>query len=91
MSEQHTWEPSEDIAPHGVTTGRWSGTATKRKSHTVFSTKFMVVTGTLSQGFEFYGPFDTEVDAERWVWDNLKPITKKNAVHIEKFNHVGSE
>ncbi len=61
---------------------------TSRKSHTVFSTKFMVVVGSLAQGFEFYGPFDTMVDAERWTWDNLTPGT---SVHVEKLNHVKVE
>ena len=70
------------VKPLQLQSGR---TRTNRKTHTVFSTKFMVVSGTLGTGFEFYGLFDDIESAERWVRHNLKPGT---LVRIEEFNHV---
>lgn len=43
-----------------------------RRTHTVYPTKYLLVTGELTTGFDFYGPFDSVEKAGRWATDNLK-------------------
>lgn len=72
----------------GVTgTGRWSD-CPSRVSHTVYPVKYMVVTGTLGAGFEFYGPFDDIAATDSWVRRNLKTQT---SVRIERLNYVKAD
>lgn len=54
-----------------VQTGRWLGKG-GRIAHTVYPVKFMVVTGELTTGFEFYGLFDTVDKAEKWAATSIK-------------------
>jgi hypothetical protein len=61
----------EDIQRHGTVTGRWSGN-TGRITNTVYPIKYMVVTGELTTGFVFYGPFDSLSKAGQWATYNLK-------------------
>jgi len=42
------------------------------KTHIVYRPSYIVVTGNLSAGFSFYGPFDGILKAEKWVEENLK-------------------
>lgn len=61
----------------GTATGRWTeteggGSNGGRRTHTVYPTKHLLVTGELTTGFKFYGPFDTVEKAGRWATDNLK-------------------
>ena len=58
---------------HGTTTGRWRPDG--RTSNTVYPVKHMLVTGELTTGFQFYGPFDTVAKAGQWATDNLRPGT----------------
>ncbi len=44
----------------------------ERKSHTTLKTSYLLVTGELSRGFTFYGPFNTPADAGKWAAGNLK-------------------
>jgi len=46
-----------------------------RVSHTVYPIKYMVVTGELTTGFTFYGPFETINKAGQWATTNLKSGT----------------
>lgn len=60
-----------------------------RRTHTVYPTKHLLVTGELTTGFEFYGPFDTVEKAGRWATDNLKKgefhrVHNMHDVRIEK-------
>ncbi len=64
----------EMVQRHGTMTSRWPGRG-GRVTHTVFPVKHMVVTGELTTGFRFYGPFDTLTAAGRWATANLKPGT----------------
>jgi hypothetical protein len=57
-----------------VQTGRWSGKG-GRTSHTVYPIKYLLVTGDLTTGFQFYGPFATVASAGQWATRNLKPGT----------------
>ena len=43
-----------------------------RKSRTVLKDAFVLITGELTLGFTFYGPFDTRVAAGEWAQANLK-------------------
>lgn len=43
-----------------------------RVTHTVYPTKYMVVTGELTTGFQFYGMFDNAAVAGRWATLNIK-------------------
>lgn len=43
-----------------------------RRTHTIYPTKYLLVTGELTTGFDFYGPFDSVEKAGRWATDNLK-------------------
>ena len=72
------WEPGHDgrlrnVTVHGATTGRWRGDG--RVNHTVYPIKYMVVTGELTTGFTFYGPFDTLDKAGQWATVNLRAGT----------------
>ena len=58
------------IQYHGAQTGRWPSTA--KRTHTVYPTKYVVVTGTLDEGFTFYGSFTTAILASDWADLNLK-------------------
>lgn len=55
---------------YGTTTGRWSGRG-GRATHTVYSTKYLLVTGELTTGFQFYGPFNSVAAAGQWATANL--------------------
>jgi len=59
----------ESFRPRAATTGRLSG---GRVKHTIYPVKYMVVTGDLTTGFQFYGPFDTVEKAEEWAAHGLK-------------------
>lgn len=48
---------------------------TGRTSHTVYPVKYLLVTGELTTGFQFYGPFDSVAAAGQWATVNLKPGT----------------
>ncbi len=61
----------EGLQQHGATTGRWLGKG-GRVTNTVYPIKYMVVTGELTTGFVFYGPFDSVAATERWATHNLK-------------------
>lgn len=65
---------AEVIQYYGVATGRWPQRI-GRTTHTVFPIKHMLVTGELTTGFQFYGPFDTVFAAGQWATKNLKPGT----------------
>lgn len=43
-----------------------------RTTHIVYPVKHILVTGELTTGFQFYGPFDTVAGAGQWATDNLK-------------------
>ena len=43
-----------------------------RKSRTVLKVQYMVVTGELTTGLAFYGPFPAHETANKWALDNLK-------------------
>ncbi len=45
---------------------------TGRVSRTVYPIKYLVVTGELTTGFQFYGPFNTRDAAGQWATGNLK-------------------
>lgn len=62
----------EPVQVHVPTTGRRSG---GRTSHTVYPVKHLLVTGELTTGFQFYGPFDSVAAAGQWATDHLKPGT----------------
>jgi len=70
-------ELPKDIT-YGTRTGRWpaaiAGARMNRRlrSHTVYPQKWMVVTGGLSMGFKFYGPFENAAKANLWADANLK-------------------
>lgn len=90
---QEAWENDDAPMPrgantHGVTTGRWSGAAEGRKSHTVYPKQVIVLVGTLGRGIDFYGPFKDGYAAAKWVEDNLQPGAD---VRMEPFNNVGDE
>lgn len=61
----------EMVQAHGTVTDRGLGTS-GLSSHTVYPVKYMVATGNLTTGFDFYGPFATMVAANLWVTANLK-------------------
>lgn len=44
----------------------------ERKSHTMLKTSYILVTGELTLGFTFYGPFDDPAKAGQWAAKNLK-------------------
>ena len=76
--EPPDWEKVQDgrlraIKPHGAETGRWRSDG--RVKHTVYPIKYMVVTGELTTGFTFYGPFDTMDKAGQWATANLRAGT----------------
>ena len=64
--------------PKGITigtrTGRWPSAASggHARSHTVYTKKYIAVTGDLSAGFKFYGPFENAAFANGWADANLK-------------------
>ena len=76
----HTTLPQPLIQMHGATTGRWSG-KDGRKTHTVYPVKYMVAVGDLTQGFQFYGPFDTCERARVWGSANLN-LKAATAYHV---------
>lgn len=43
-----------------------------RISRTVYPVNHLLVTGALTTGFIFYGPFDTVAEAGQWATDNLR-------------------
>jgi len=43
-----------------------------RKTHTVYPLKYIVVTGELTTGFQFYGPFESVAKAGQWATSQLK-------------------
>lgn len=43
-----------------------------RKTHVTYPLKYLLITGELTTGFRFYGPFDSVEKAGRWATDNLK-------------------
>lgn len=70
------WEPAESLRIgkiHGAVTGRWRSDG--RVTHTVYPVKHMVVTGGLTTGFTFYGPFDSVGLARQWAGSNLRTDT----------------
>jgi hypothetical protein len=75
------------IQYHGVTTGRFPPSKLNfgRVTHTVYPVKYMVVVGTLGQGFDFYGPFNTAEKATAWARHNLHIGV---SVTVEKFHDV---
>ncbi len=44
-----------------------------RKTHVTYPLKYLLITGELTTGFRFYGPFDSVEKAGRWATNNLKP------------------
>ena len=47
--------------------------------------KYLVITGDLTNGFDFYGSFDTTSEADRWASSNLK---KSIVYKIYPLKHV---
>lgn len=45
---------------------------TGRVSRIVYPIRYLVVTGELTTGFQFYGPFNTRDAAGQWATGNLK-------------------
>ena len=68
----------------GTVTGRWPR-RDGRVTNTVYAKQYMVIVGTLGQGFEFYGPFDTVAKAAEWAGDNLHTGVY---VNVEEFHNV---
>ena len=59
----------------GTRTGRWPSASNgggHAQTHTVYPQKYMVVTGGLSLGHQFYGPFENAAKANDWAVANLK-------------------
>lgn len=54
-----------------------------KTSHVVHRDAFILVTGELTTGFHFYGPFDSVELAGKWAQDNLKDGTfyRTQAMH----------
>ena len=46
-----------------------------RKSHHVLIDQYMLVTGELTTGFHFYGPFKSRDKVGQWAQENLRDDT----------------
>jgi len=82
------WGPGEQLRIgkiHGAQTGRWRSDG--RATHTVYPIKYMVVTGELTSGFIFYGPFDSMDVARQWAGSNLRTDT---FYRVHNMHDVGS-
>lgn len=67
-------QPRPDLQYHGTTTGRFPPSKMNfgRVTHTVYPVRYMVAVGSLSKGFQFYGPFTEDKGAARWGYNNIK-------------------
>ena len=59
-----------------------------RLSHNVYPTKYMVVTGDLEKGFQFYGLFISEDAAREWV--NFA-LALNASYSVQPFSDVGGQ
>lgn len=59
-----------------------------RTTHTMYPVKHILVTGELTTGFQFYGPFDTVAEAGQWATYNLRPGT---AHRVHDMYYIGGE
>jgi len=59
------------MQPHEMMTKHWLNKH-GRVTNTVYPIRYMVVTGELTTGFQFYGPFNTVAAAGQWATTNLK-------------------
>ena len=69
---------------YGFQTGRFPSPSKLefgRKTHTVYPVHYMVAVGDLTQGFQFYGPFDTCERARVWGSANLN-LKSATAYHV---------
>lgn len=76
--------PQPGLQYHGTTTGRFPPSKLHfgRETHTVYPIKYMVAVGSLSGGFQFYGPFTEDMSAVRWIYNNLKRGTESRVYPI---------
>jgi hypothetical protein len=42
-----------------------------KKTNRVYPTKYLIADGNIAGGFEIYGPFNTDVEADAWALKNL--------------------
>ncbi len=71
----------EDIMVHGTTTGRWPAAL---KTHVSYPVKYLLVTGSLTTGFTFYGPFGTPHAASSWAEANIKAGEFCNVIDMKE-------